>query len=100
MAIRFDEKGKFFTDIITKDPIPATIQTQSHRILGNIHVRPEERVKDTLNNADPFLAITDATVFGPNEEILFQSDFLALNQNHIVWVILDVGEETPNRSAS
>ena len=100
MAIRFDEKGKFFTDIITKDPTPAIIQTPDHRIVGNLHVRPEERVIDTLNKAAPFLAITDVTVYGPNEEILFQSDFLALNQNHIVWVILDEGEETSDRSAS
>lgn len=95
MTIRFDEKGKYFTPVITKDPIPTTIQTPSHRIHGNLHVRPEERVKDTLDNADPFLAITNATIYGPDEEVLVQCDFLALNQNYIVWVILKDDDQTP-----
>ncbi len=51
MKIEFDEKGKYYTDIVSKDALPATIQTQTHRIRGNIYVREEERVKDALEKS-------------------------------------------------
>ncbi len=30
MTIEFDDNGKFFTDIISKTPMPVLIQTLSH----------------------------------------------------------------------
>ena len=45
MTIEFDDNGKFFTDIISKNPIPVTIQTVTHRIHGNIHIREDRRLK-------------------------------------------------------
>ena len=90
MKIQFDEKGKYYTDIVSKDALPATIQTQTHRIKGNIYVREEERVKDALEKSGRYLAVTEATIMDEQDQPLYHCDFLALNQEHIVWVVLDV----------
>ncbi len=90
MKIQFDEKGKYFTDIVSKDALPATIQTRTHRVKGNIYVREEERVKDALENSGSYLAVTDATVFDEQGQALYHCEFLALSQAHIIWVVLDV----------
>ena len=89
MKIRYDEKGKFFTDVISKNPIPVTVQTLTHRIHGKMHVRPDERVKDELNRNNKFLAVTDAVVYAANGEELYRSSFIALNVNQVVWVLPD-----------
>ena len=34
MSIRFDDKGKFFTDVISKEAVPVLIQTPTNRIQG------------------------------------------------------------------
>jgi hypothetical protein len=51
VTIRFDEKGKIFTDVISKEVMGVIIQTLAERIRGKIHVRPEEPLKDTTNPA-------------------------------------------------
>ena len=43
MDIEFDEKGKFFTNVVTKISVPATIQTTGRLIRGEVHVRKGER---------------------------------------------------------
>ena len=49
MSLEFNEKGKYFTDIISKVAVPAVIQTVMHRIEGSVHIRMDERVKDELD---------------------------------------------------
>jgi hypothetical protein len=95
MTIDFDQKGKIFTDIIRKDPVPAIIQTQTERIHGNVHVRQGKRLKDTLNNPEQFIAVTDARVMGKDGMPTHRSDFLALNKDQIVWVIPDEDHTSP-----
>ncbi len=87
MTIEYDEKGKIFTDIVTKIAIPATIQTTTHMIRGNLHVRRDQRIKDELDLNESFLALTDVSVLGPDGQVLFQAPFLAIRRSHIVWVI-------------
>lgn len=89
MKIRYDEKGKFFTDVISKNPVPITVQSLTHRIHGQMHVRPDERVKDELNRNNNFIALTDAVIYSGNGEELFRSNFIALNVSQIVWVLPD-----------
>ena len=89
MTIRFDEKGKFFTDFVSKEAVYVTLQTLTNRIHGCLHVRPGERLKDEINKAEEFIAITEATVFDPLGEILMQGKFLAVNREHIVWIMPD-----------
>jgi hypothetical protein len=88
MKIHYDEKGKFFTDVITKEPVPVVIQTLAHRIEGNVHVRVGQRFKDELNNSEEqFLAVTEATIYNTNGETLYTAPFLTVNRKLIVWVL-------------
>jgi hypothetical protein len=97
MTIEFDDNGKFYTDIIPKTPIPAMIQTVTHRIHGNIHVGPERRIKDELDMAEKFIAITDAVVYLSDGQVLFQAGFLALQRDKIVWVVPDNELSEPSK---
>ncbi len=87
MTIEFDEKGKYFTDIIQKVAVPATIQTVLHRIEGSIHVRPDQRIKDELDLSEPFLAVTGAVIYAAEGGILIEADFVSVRREHIVWVV-------------
>jgi hypothetical protein len=86
MAINYDEKGKFFTNVIAKEAVSAKIQTSTHFIEGEIHVRPGTRVKDELDVNEPFLAVTNARVYQSSGELLFETKFIAIHRDQIVWV--------------
>lgn len=85
----FDEKGKLFTNIVQKTPVPATIQTLTHRIHGEVYMKPDERLKDELNRSEQFLAVTNASILNDQGEEAFACKFLTLNKNQIVWLIPD-----------
>lgn len=87
MSIEYDEKGKIFTDIISKVAVQATIQTTSHLMRGLVHVRRDQRLKDELDQNEKFLALTDVSVLGADGQTLFQAPFLAVQRAHIIWVI-------------
>jgi len=87
MSIRFDEKGKFFSTVVEKVPVPVVIQTRLDRIEGNFYMRPEERLKDTLNQEGMYIGLTDAFVLNAMGEKLYDSDFLLVNREHILWVL-------------
>lgn len=87
MTFEYDEKGKIFTDIVTKVPIPATIQTTTHLIRGHIHVRRDQRIKDELDLSENFIAVTDVSILGLDGQTLFQAPFLAVRRSHIIWVL-------------
>lgn len=93
--IEYDEKGKIFTDIVSKIAVYATIQTTTHMMRGHIHVRRDQRVIDELDLNENFLALTDVSVIGDDGQTLFQAPFLALRRTQIVWVIPEqkTGEE-------
>lgn len=88
-SIRYDEKGKFFTQVVTKTPISASIQTDQHQIHGHIHIRVGERVKDELNRAETFLAVTEAVIYDQQGNVVRECDFVSINRKHIVWLIPD-----------
>ncbi len=87
MEIEYDEKGKFFTDVISKEVVLSDIQTVTHHIRGNIHVRKGDRLSDEINQPNLFLAVTSALIYSSSGEILFHCDFLAVNREHIVWLM-------------
>ena len=40
-----------------------------------------------LNIDCRFIAVTNAEIYNPNGEMLYTSDFLAVNREHIVWLM-------------
>ena len=93
MTIEYDDKGKIFTDIVTKVSMPATIQTTTHLMRGNIHVRRDQRIKDELDLHENFLAITDVNVFGADGQMVFHAPFLAVHRSQIVWVMPEQNQQ-------
>ena len=89
MTINYDEKGKIYTNIVAKEAIPARIQTTTHYMEGEIHVRPDCRFKDELDLDEPFLALTNVSVFDANQEVLFRTSFMAIRRDQLVWVTLE-----------
>ena len=87
MTFEYDEKGKIFTDVVSKVATPATIQTTTHLIRGQLHVRRNQRIKDELDLNESFLALTDVSVMALDGQMLFQAPFLAVRRSHIVWVL-------------
>ena len=92
MSIEYDEKGKFFTDIISKIAVHAVVQTNSQLIRGKLHVREGERLKDELDRDEPFLAMTEASILGADGQVQFEAPFLAVQRSQIVWVLPDEGK--------
>ncbi|HXF85995.1 MAG TPA: hypothetical protein VNK49_11465 [Anaerolineales bacterium] len=86
MTIEYDEKGKFYTDVVSKVSVPVTIQTTTHLVHGYMHVRRNLRVKDELDLDEKFLALTDVEVLGSDGQVLFRSPFMAVHRAHIIWV--------------
>jgi hypothetical protein len=98
MTFEYDEKGKIFTSIVSKAVIPATIQTTTHLLRGNLHVRRDQRIKDELDVNESFLALTDVSVLGPDGQPLFQTPFLAVQRAHIVWVMPEQNQSEESNS--
>jgi hypothetical protein len=87
MTIEYDEKGKFYTDVVKKLPVPVVIQTATHLMRGLIHVRDGERLKNELERNEMFLAITNAVIYGAEDKILYTVPFLAVQRAQIVWIM-------------
>ena len=87
MTVEFNDRGKYFTDIISKVAVSAVIQTTTHRIEGFIHVRLDGRVKDELDRPELFLAVTDAKVFSTDGAVLYEAHFMTIARAQIVWII-------------
>lgn len=87
MSVEIDDKGKIFTEVVSKVAVPAIVQTTQHLIQGNVHVRRDERLKDELDRDEFFLAVTNARVLGADGQLLYQARFLAVQRTQIVWVM-------------
>ncbi|MCW5876304.1 MAG: hypothetical protein KIS85_05405 [Anaerolineales bacterium] len=77
-----------FRPLVNTVQYPVIIQTVHNRIQGNLHARENERIKDALNSNEPFVAITKVQIFDPEGVVeLKRSDFMAINREHIIWII-------------
>jgi uncharacterized protein DUF6812 len=80
------ERG--FRPVISTLQFPVIIQTVHNRIMGNLHARENERIKDVLNSTETFIALTDVHILDANGQAeQKKSDFLAINRAHIIWVV-------------
>jgi len=99
MTIHFDEKGKFYTDVVQKKTVRSTIQTSTHRLEGNLHVKAEKRLIDELKNSGQFIALTDVTIYHPRGEVLISANFVTVNRDHIIWIVpRDEVDNAPSES--
>lgn len=98
MTIEYDEKGKIFTDIVSKVAVNATVQTTMHLMRGRIHIRRDQRLKDELDQKEDFLALTNVTVLNTDGSPLFQAPFLAVQRTHIIWVIPEPNNDEEKES--
>jgi hypothetical protein len=84
----YDEKGKFFTQVIPKQPIQVIVQTSHDLIHGILYARHDARLKDEFNNvSERFIAVTDVTVYDLQNNEKYRTGFLLLNIEHILWII-------------
>jgi hypothetical protein len=98
MTIEYDEKGKFYTDIVKKLPVSVVIQTTSHLVRGLVHVREGERLKNELERDEMFLAVTNAVVYNADDKVLFTVPFIALQRVQIIWIM--PVDEDPQKDSS
>lgn len=98
MTFEYDNKGKFFTDIISKNPLDVIVQTATHLVHGTIHIRKDERLKDELDRVEIFLALTEANILNAEGKILYTNDFIAIHRDQIIWVIPNEREEEESQS--
>jgi hypothetical protein len=87
MTIEYDDKGKYYTDIIKKLPVPVVIQTVTHLVRGQMHIREGERLKNELDRNEPFLAVTQASVYDKDDKVLFTVPFMAVQRTQVVWIM-------------
>jgi hypothetical protein len=87
MTVRFDEKGKFFTDVVKKEAIQVIIQTPVNIIRGKIFILPGHRLTDEINQMENFCALTEATIYNLAGNELYRSEYMALNRDRIIWIL-------------
>lgn len=93
MGVRYDPKGKYFTEVVKKIPIVVWIQTSRQRIRGTVHLLPNQRLSDELNQSREFLAVTDATVYEKGGE--WKTGFVAVRCSEMIWVAPESDMESP-----
>jgi hypothetical protein len=96
MGLRYDEKGKFFTEFISKTEVPVTIQTETNLVRGFVHVRKGERLSDELNSSGYFIPVANATIFDAKGEKLYKCEFLAVQRDHVIWLMPESEEASEN----
>lgn len=88
MYERVDEKGKVFTPRIRTASVEVDIITLQGVVHGFVHVKPDQRIKDELNNKNEgFLAVTNASLRSHVDAQPREVDFIAVNKSHIVTVV-------------
>jgi hypothetical protein len=86
MATEYDDKGKIFTEVVSKRAVAVVLHTGLHRVEGYVHIRPDERMKDELDRPERFLAVTDAVLYDLAGKEVGRTGFLALRRDAIQWV--------------
>jgi len=74
---------------IKKEKIPVKIQTLQNRIEGNVHLLPDTRISDMLNQEGyHFLPITDAKIYSlKSGGLVDEAEFVAINKHHVVLIV-------------
>ena len=87
MYASFEDKGKIFTDVITKQPVAVILQTTKELIHGNYYVRPGVRIKEELESSERFIILTDAIVLGSDGKVNNKTKMIIINISQLVWML-------------
>jgi hypothetical protein len=73
---------------VPTETCPVAVRTADQLLVGNLHARPQKRLKDELNgNSEHFLALTAARVYdGEGSRLLYESSVVLLDSASIVSV--------------
>lgn len=88
MNARIDDKGKIFTQRVSKDAVVTVVRTTDYFVVGDIHVGHDRRLKDELDNPQArFLPITEAMVYdATGTQLLYRTSFMLLAYEQIIMV--------------
>jgi hypothetical protein len=77
-----------YNSYVKKETVDAVIRTSGEKIEGKISKLPSNRLLDMLNQGEEnFIPVTDATVYCLlTGNVLFKSEFLAVNKQKIVLI--------------
>lgn len=80
---------------IQKDKVHAVIRTNYEKIEGYIFKLPQNRLLDMLNHSsENFIPVSMAKVSNVQTgKLLFETDFLAVNKNHIIVIAENASPE-------
>lgn len=93
MDFRVDAKGKVFTERMTKNQMAVTVGIGDLVIRGILHVKPDARLKDEMNDGELFIAITDARVTTrAGKKPIYKTDALIVNKTQISWIFENESE--------
>lgn len=99
MDYRVDEKGKVFTTHVTKRSIAVVVLLGDTLIEGMVYLTLDNRLKDELNSAEQFIAITDAKVSEVGAaRLLRKADVVIVNKAQIVWISPTGAEQSQTSS--
>lgn len=87
-----DEKDeaapRYLSRRVAKESVAAAVRTPDQLIVGQLHVRPQKRLKDELNVINErYIAVTDARVYdAAGAKLLYSTSFLLVANAQIVTV--------------
>jgi len=88
MSTKYDQSGKIFSHVVSKEPVRIILQTRTSRIEGEIYRKHDERILDAINEGFQFIAVTNAVIYESRqgEEVARKVEFVAVNREAIEWL--------------
>jgi len=80
------QAASMYTNKIEKVILRVVIETMNDLIVGDMHMRPRLRLIDELISGEPFLAVTNATVYDKSGKQRYSTRFLSINRDFVIFV--------------
>ncbi|MBI5304283.1 MAG: hypothetical protein HY868_19275 [Chloroflexi bacterium] len=93
MPLEVDDKGKYFTERISKRGLLVTLSIRGTRAQGTMYLSRDNRLKDEWNNAERFVALTDAKIWSADgARLIRETGLLIVNKDQVDWICPDEPE--------
>lgn len=88
VSMRIDSKGKYFTKVVSTQTLEVLLRLSTGELIqGQVHVRPDRRLSDEMNDDLAFLSVTEARVLGEDGEEKYRTSYMSVSRKGIVWAI-------------